>query len=128
MPQRGEGGLSDATVIKGITGVPGIQSVGAMAAQGFSAFFGRAGAGRPKHHIVEQNAGNIQRFGAEPSHVRPNMVSLPTGVHQQISGFYSSIRPFTNGQTVRQWLSGQSYQAQQKFGMEVLEQFGVGGL
>jgi hypothetical protein len=46
-------------------------------------------------------------------------------VHQQISGFYSSIQPFTNGQTVRQWLSTQSLEQQVQFGMDTLRRFGV---
>lgn len=40
-----------------------------------------------------------------------------------MSGYYSSIQSFTNGQTVRQWLSTQSYEDQWKFGLQVLTEF-----
>ncbi len=44
-------------------------------------------------------------------------------VHAKISGYYSSIpiSGFTNGLTVRQWLSGQSFQLQFDFGLNLLK-------
>jgi hypothetical protein len=56
-----------------------------------------------------------------------NLVKLPNGpgsLHNQISGFYSSKQPFTNGLTVRQWLSSQTFEQQFKFGQDVISQFG----
>jgi hypothetical protein len=40
--------------------------------------------------------------------------------NQLKANYYSSIRPFTNGQTVRDWLTGQSFGDQYEFGMDVL--------
>ncbi|MEM0942124.1 MAG: hypothetical protein AAGI25_20385, partial [Bacteroidota bacterium] len=96
----------------------------------FSAFkraMGPAGPGKAWHHIVEQNPANIAKFGAEAIHTMDNMIKLPHGagsIHARISGFYSSKQAFTGGQTVRQWLSTQSYQAQYDFGIKTLKQFG----
>ncbi len=58
-----------------------------------------------------------------------NVISIPHGrgtVHAKISGYYSSIPAsnWTNGVTVRQWLSGQSFEKQFEFGMDVLKQYG----
>lgn len=58
-----------------------------------------------------------------------NIIAIPHGkgtVHAKISGYYASIPAsgFTNGSTVRQWLSGQSFQQQFDFGMNILKQYG----
>jgi hypothetical protein len=45
-------------------------------------------------------------------------------IHARVSGYYSSKQPFTGGQTVRQWLSTQSFQQQYDFGIKILKQFG----
>jgi hypothetical protein len=36
----------------------------------------------------------------------------------KISGYYSSKQPFSEGKTVRQWLSTKSYEEQYEFGIE----------
>ena len=87
---------------------------------------GSAGSGFAWHHIVEQtpNAGN---FPAGALQNQGNIIPLPHGagtVHSQISGYYSSIRGFTGGQTVRQWLNGQSFNAQFEFGIQVINELG----
>ena len=56
-----------------------------------------------------------------------NIIKLPHGkntIHSKISGFYSSKQPFTNGVTVREWLSTKSYEEQYEFGIETLKMFG----
>jgi hypothetical protein len=96
----------------------------------FSAFKraeGVAGEGQAWHHIVEQTPSNVERFGAEAIHNTENLVKLPHGpgtIHNQISGFYSSKQPFTGGQTVRQWLSPQSFEEHAEFGQSIIQQFG----
>lgn len=93
----------------------------------FSAFkraMGPAGPGQAWHHIVEQTPGNLARFGNETIHTTGNLMKLPHGagsIHARVSGYYSS---FTGGQTVRQWLGTQSYQAQYDFGIQTLRNFG----
>lgn len=96
----------------------------------FSAFKraqGTAGDGNAWHHIVEQTPGNLEKFGSEAIHNTDNLVKLPHGpgtIHNQISGYYSSKLPFTEGKTVRQWLSTQSFEEQASFGRDILQQFG----
>ena len=106
--------------------------VASSGAQGFRSFWsfknalGPAGASRHWHHVVEQTPGNLVRFGAETIHNTQNVMRLDVGVHQRISGFYSSIQPFSNSQTVRQWLSTQSFEQQVQFGLDTLRRFGAG--
>ena len=85
---------------------------------------GPAGEGKQWHHLVEQTPGNVGRFGPQVIHNTGNLVRLDTAVHRQVSGYFSSKQPFTGGQTVRQWLSGQSYARQQQFARQVMERFG----
>ena len=101
--------------------------------QGFKSFssfkrvMGPAGKGQAWHHIVEQTPGNLAKFGNQTIHNTNNLVKLPHGagsIHTRISGYYSSIQPFTGGLTVRQWLSTQSYQSQYNFGIQILKNFG----
>jgi hypothetical protein len=92
---------------------------------------GPAGEGYAWHHIVEQTASNVARFGPDAVHSLDNVVRLPSGagsIHARLSGFYSSIQPAVTGSTtmtVRQWSSTQSFQQQYEFGIKVLQSFGV---
>ena len=93
----------------------------------FKKAYGTAGKGYAWHHIVEQNRSNLSKFGAEAIHNINNLIKLPHGkgsIHAKISGHYSSIQDFTNGKTVRQWLSSQSYQEQYDYGIKMLKQYG----
>jgi len=96
---------------------------------GFTSFralrhaLGPAGEGKQWHHIVEQS--KIGQFGADAIHNVDNVVAIPTPIHRQISGFYISKQPFTNGLTVRKWLDGQSFQFQRQFGLDILKRFGA---
>jgi uncharacterized protein RhaS with RHS repeats len=109
----------------GVTGMRGA----ALAGGGYRSFsalkraLGSPGAGNQWHHVVEQS--QVGKFGASAIHNVDNVVAVPTSVHQQISAYYSSKFPFTGGKTVRQWLSGQSFDQQRDFGLQVLRDFGV---
>lgn len=88
---------------------------------------GSPGAGNHWHHIVGQTRGNLQRFGAETIHNTGNVIAIPASIHigkGSISAYYSSVRPFTDGLTVRTWLSTQSLQQQRAFGLQVLRDYG----
>jgi hypothetical protein len=90
-------------------------------------FLGSPGAGNQWHHIVEQTPGNLKLFGADVIQNTNNIVALPSSVHigrGSISAYYSSAQRFTNGQTVRQWLSTQTLQEQRQFGVQTLKEFG----
>jgi hypothetical protein len=93
--------------------------------EAFKDAMGSAGPDKNWHHIVEQTRGNIQRFGPQAIHNTDNLIVVDEAVHWQISGFYSSKRPFSQGMTVRQWLSTQSFEAQRAFGLKTLRDFGV---
>ncbi|MCP3142664.1 SitA5 family polymorphic toxin [Pyxidicoccus xibeiensis] len=102
----------------------GLRSWGSFS--GLRSALGSAGPGKNWHHIVEQTPGNVERFGPHSLHNTENVVAINEGVHRKISAYYSSKDPrFTGGKTVRQWLSGQSFQAQRKFGVTVLQGYGV---
>ncbi len=101
--------------------------------KGFKSFYdfkkamGSAGRDNAWHHIVEQTPSNISKFGAKSIHNTNNLIKLPHGkgsVHAKVSGYYSSKQPFTNGVTVRKWLSTQDYKTQYEFGIKMLKQFG----
>jgi RHS repeat-associated protein len=94
----------------------------------FSSFkraLGPAGLNKQWHHIVEQTPGNVDRFGPQAIHSTDNMLRVDQATHQKISAYYSSVRPFTEGMTVRQWLSPQSFDEQRAFGLDVLTQYGI---
>jgi RHS repeat-associated protein len=80
------------------------------------------------HHIVEQSQIKAMRSGFAPEliHNPANIIAINKETHILISNFYSSKPYFTNGQTVRNWLSGKSLQEQYDFGLKILKQFGVG--
>jgi hypothetical protein len=59
-------------------------------------------------------------FGGEALHNTENVIALDKAAHTEMSRLYSSIRWRITGShtmTVRQWLSGQSYEAQRAFGL-----------
>ncbi len=98
--------------------------------QAFKNARGTAGEGQAWHHIVNQNGGNVARFGAERIHNTSNLIRLPNGageIHRQITGYYNSIRPDITGSTtlrIREWLELQSFQFQWRFGIDTIIKFG----
>jgi hypothetical protein len=91
---------------------------------------GAAGTAQAWHHIVGQTTSNLQRFGAEAIHNTGNLVRLAHGkgsIHQEITNFYNSVQSdLTDSSdiTVREWLSTQSFEEQQDFGIRVIRAFG----
>ena len=118
---------STAAVVLGVQlKVAGIVTAGYASFEAFKRVYGSAGPGKAWHHIVEQTTANINRFGAEMIHNVQNIVKIPHGagqLHNMISGHYSSIQSFTNGMTVRAWLSTQSFEAQLNYGLEILTKY-----
>jgi hypothetical protein len=108
--------------------------VGQLGKEGYSSFRafkmaeGFASEGMQLHHIVEQTPGNLAKFGPEALHNLENIVQIPRDLHvgkDSISAYYSSKDFFTEGQTVRQWLGPQSFEAQRDFGLNVLRGYGL---
>ena len=87
---------------------------------------GPAGEGKAWHHIVEQY--QIKKSGFDPQqiHNTNNLIPVDSTIHAKISGYYNTTTfQFTNGQKLRDWLAGQSFEVQYNFGLEVLRTFGV---
>ncbi|WP_347487982.1 RHS repeat-associated core domain-containing protein [Desulfoscipio sp. XC116] len=88
-------------------------------------FLGSPGEGRQWHHIVEQSQINKSGFSPTQIHNTNNLIAVDKATHAKISGYYSSKPEFAHGKTVRDWLAGKSYEEQYKFGLDVLNRFGV---
>ena len=105
---------------------------GQSSGKGFSSYralknyLGSPGENKHLHHIVEQCQGNKSGFTSEQINNTSNVIAVDAQIHAQITGYYNTTTfPFTNGLSVRNWLSGQPYAVQFDFGMNVLQQFGV---
>ncbi|RKH18549.1 hypothetical protein D7V77_33975 [Corallococcus sp. CA041A] len=110
------GGPQEATPPGGPKGYSSFKS--------FKRAMGPAGEGKEWHHIVEQTNGNVARFGPQALHNTENIVPLEKALHNLVSAFYSSKRPFITGSeslTVRQWLSAQTLESQRAFGLRSIE-------
>ena len=96
----------------------------------FNAFkraYGAAGKGKAWHHIVEQYDANSTRFGNNAIQNVDNLILLDDtagSIHRQITGYYNSIQPHTQGLTVRAWLSTQTFEQQYQHGLEIMKRFG----
>ncbi len=111
-------GAVSGVITGGITGGLSYNSGATSAGKGFDTYrqlkneIGSPGAGNEWHHIVEQS--QISKSGFSPQMIQNtnNIMSISKTTHRAISGYYSSVQPFTNGMTVRNWLAGQSFNAQ----------------
>jgi hypothetical protein len=129
----GDGDCSNESVALQKAIQQGLDSVRNNLGQGYNSFsalkqaFGKAGPNMQWHQIVEQSKTNVGQFGKIMIHNTSNIIALPTGIHQSISSYYSSIVPSVTGTTdltVRQWLLTQSFVAQWMFGINTTKQFG----
>jgi RHS repeat-associated protein len=80
--------------------------------------------GNQLHHIVEQSQTKASRsdFPSRMVNNLDNVVSIPKDVHKAISSYYSSIdRAVSGNMTVRDWLTGQSFEFQHEFGLDILD-------
>ncbi len=99
-----------------MTGVlPGYSSFRAAKAD-----LGSPGEGNVFDHVVEQSQISRSDFAPEDIHNPFNLDPVPNEINQLKANYYSSIRPFTGGMTVRDWLTGQSFSDQYEFGMDIL--------
>jgi len=82
------------------------------------------GSGNDYHHIVEQGGDNSNNFTPEQLQSTKNIIPLPGPIHDLVSAHYSSEYD-ASGKTVRDWLSGQSFDQQYQYGMETLHKLGI---
>lgn len=81
------------------------------------------------HHIVEQNADNLARFGADNIHNTNNLIKLPDtagSIHRKVTGYYNSLMPGTS-MRIRDYVKTLSLEDQYKFGIDALRRFGYTG-
>ena len=119
--------LKDAGIITE-SGTASVPNKGFNSFKDLKAELGSPGEGNAWHHIVEQSQIGKSGFSSNEVNNINNIIAIPHGkgtVHAKISGYYSSKQFFTGGQTVRQWLTGQSFQEQFDFGIDLLKQYGT---
>ena len=81
---------------------------------------GRAGPGYEWEHVVEQSQINRSGFAPEQVNNSSNMPRVPAWVNRAKNAFYSSKPLFADGMTMREWLTGQSFEFQQAYGLAFL--------
>ncbi len=100
--------------------------------QGYTSFnklkhsIGSAGEGKDWHHIVEKSQIKKSGFSPQLIHNTSNIISVDHATHMKITGYYNTTTfEFTKGVSVRNWLSGKSFEEQYDFGIKILRDFGV---
>ena len=73
--------------------------------------------------MVEQCQVDKSGFGKTQVKSSSNTVVLDYRLHREISGYYSSKPQDLNGLRVRDWLTGQSFEAQTAFGWRIINEF-----
>jgi hypothetical protein len=84
--------------------------------------FGPAGDGYEYHHIVEQSAED--EIPAEQLQSTQNIVRIPTLLHEEISSAFSKADG-PNGISVRDGLTGASFETRWNEGIEVMKKIGI---
>ena len=116
-PTEGGGGGSQSIAQSVLQGGNTYSSYGA-----FKYRHGKAGLGKHWHHLVEQCQIRLSNISAKLIYSVQNTIALDAALHQQISNFYSSKPDFTNGLTVRNWLSTMTFDEQYAWGLKFLDQ------
>lgn len=107
-----------------------IPNIGFKSFDALKRHLGHPGNGNAWHHIVEQSQIKSSRSGFAPSNIHNvrNIIAIPHGkgsIHSEISRIYSMKAPGLFGKgTIRDWMSGKSFDEQLKFGIDMLKQFG----
>jgi hypothetical protein len=97
-------------------------AIGFNSMRDFTGAYGTAPKGMNWHHFVEQRLAKNGTFSPQLIYSTENSILIQSGKsspHTAISSFYSSKRTFTGDQTVRQWLGGQSFEFQMKYGKDI---------
>jgi hypothetical protein len=106
-----------ATVIAGDEGSEGFTSFGAA-----KRALGSPGDGNVYDHVVEQSQIERSGFSPEQIHNPDNLNPVSADVNQLKANYYSTKQPFSQPGTVRDWLTGQSFEDQFSFGQNVTKQ------
>ncbi|MEM9489708.1 MAG: hypothetical protein AAGC55_11215 [Myxococcota bacterium] len=96
--------------------------------ESFKGAMRRAGKQLPRdqewHHIVNQNPTNTRRF-PKRLHCTDNLIALPTNIHRQVSGHYSSKQDWSRPKTVREVVSAMSWDEQHTYGLRLLRRYRI---
>lgn len=111
-----------APLVSGASGTVSDGAVGYRSHQAFKYAVGRAHPGFEWHHLVEQHAANVARFGAANIHNLRNMVTLPVAAHRIISNYYSTRFAELGNMTFRQWVSQFPYSFQYQEGQKIVNE------
>ena len=89
---------------------------------------GSPGKGNVFDHVVEQSQIKINRSGFAPEEIHNpfNMNPVSARTNQIKANYYSSKQRFTGGDTVRDWVTGQPFEDQYRFGMQTLSDIRLG--
>jgi hypothetical protein len=107
-------------------GGPGSLWDAANASRGFDSFdrlknfLGSPGEGNQWHHLVEQNAYNIAKFGARTIHNVDNVIPIPAELNAKLNNFYQTKNPLTGGLSPREWLQEKTLQQNYDFARAAL--------
>lgn len=82
------------------------------------------GSGNEYHHIVEQGGDNSNNFTPEQLQSTRNIVPLPGPIHDLVTAEYAKEYD-DSGKSVREWLSGQSFEDQWNEGVKILRRLGI---
>ncbi len=80
--------------------------------------------GSEYHHIVEQGGDNAENFSPDQLQSTKNIIPLPGPMHDLVTAEYAKEYD-KSGKTVREWLSGQSFEAQWNEGVKILRRLGI---
>lgn len=80
------------------------------------------------HHIVEQVQEEVSEFSSNAINSTANVVPTPAAVHAEISAFYSTAQTWLDGETVRDWMSTQTFDVQWQEGLEIWKQAMTGDI
>lgn len=83
-----------------------------------------AGSGNEYHHIVEQGGDNSDNFTPEQLQSTRNIIPLPGPMHDLVTAEYAKEYD-ESGKSVREWLSGQSFEDQWNEGVKILSGLGI---
>ncbi|MBO0822837.1 MAG: hypothetical protein J2P27_03135 [Actinobacteria bacterium] len=81
---------------------------------------GPAGPGKVYDHVVEQSQIGKSGFAPEEIHNPFNLDPMDASINNAKAAYYNSVRRFTDGMRVRNWLAGQSFADQYDFSMDIL--------
>ena len=106
-------------VVNNVGSSCGSAGIGFKTFNGLKGYLGSAGENCHWHHIVEKCQIDKSGFSPEQIHNTSNVVPVDKAIHGKISGYYSSRPNFAGGLTFRNWLAGQPFEVQSRYGWEI---------